>query len=160
MNFSSHQEKLLEHIKIALTKSKKELVNEFRPILSSANKLYKTDRFTFWLKALGEIELEELPITNFGHREAECTVMTLRSSNRNIVMSELDLACIRLFTYSHESIDCNMQSTFHFYFNVKDMCVYKISELGIIDGKAPDDIADSRVAKLSEIPVTLDELYI
>lgn len=57
MKFTSHQNNLIEKIENALSKRKADLVNDFKPTLSQAKSLYKTDDFDFWLKTLGETDI-------------------------------------------------------------------------------------------------------
>jgi hypothetical protein len=159
MNFSSHQERLLQQFEATLAKPKLALIDGFRPALNSASQLFKTSYFDFWLRMLDEVHPREIPMTKFGYSEAKSTILGLRSQDRNEVVRGLACACERLLTYSNINTDCDMQSTYHFYFNIREACVYKVSELGLVSGCEPEDNKDSRIAKLSEVSTEPDELY-
>ncbi|MDP5152071.1 hypothetical protein [Rheinheimera baltica] len=83
MNFSSHQNNLIDKIELALGKDKKSLINDFKPILNQAKSLYKTSEFDFWLKTIGEVNLDELPVTIYGHNEAVGVCGYLRNEDKN-----------------------------------------------------------------------------
>ena len=144
----------------ALDKSKSDLIGDFKVILSSAKKLYKTTAFDFWLKTIGAVELSELPITNCGHREALEISKKLKSQDRNDVLKSIVNISESLFTYSNEEDACIFQSTYHFYYSLTESCVFKVSELGAFEGIADIENNKFRIAKVSDLNIREDELYV
>ncbi|BBM00137.1 hypothetical protein [Microbulbifer sp. GL-2] len=159
MNFSSHQNNLISKIESALSKSKVGLVSDFKPILSQAKSLYKTDDFDFWLKTLGETEIDQLPMTNCGHKEAVGASKWLRKENKNRVKGTILYICESLFTYSHEDENCELQGIFHFYYSTSEKCIFKKSEMGILEGVSEVEPGSYRIAKASELDIQVGELY-
>ena len=159
MNFSSHQNNLIEKIENALSKRKVDLVNDFKPILSQAKSLYKTDDFDFWLKTLGETDIDQLPMTNCGHREAVSASKWLRKEDKNRVKGTILYICESLFTYSHDNESCELQGIFHFYYSTSENCIFKESEMGILEGISDVEPGSFRIAKVAELNIQVGELY-
>ena len=160
MNFSSHQQLLLQKIEDALNKPKNALVSDFGFILDQARSLYKTDEYDFWLDTIENSELNELPITCYGHGEAARQLKDLFGSNRHSAKSGIAYISEKLFTYSNCDDFCEMQSQFHFYFSVSKNAIYKVSELGTTQGIEVNEIGQSRIAYTSEINASANEFYI
>ncbi len=160
MNFSSHQNKLIEAVAIALDKNSSELIDDFKQILSTAKKLYRTESFNFWLSEIGRHPKSELPITVYGHRIAVSNLKWLRKSKQNNVPGVLNGICHNLFTYFNDDDMCHMQSDYHYYFSTKGNCVYKESDMGWIEGlDIKPQKGEYRIALKSELKVSSDEYY-
>ena len=160
MNFSSHQNSLIEKIELALSKSKKAMVNDFKPILNQAKSLYKTNEFDFWLKTIGETESDELPVTNYGYSEALGSCKYLRKEDKNRVKSSILYICEALFTYSHEDENCELAGIYHFYYSVTDCCIFKESEMGMLEGIESVQPDSFRIAYVSQLDIQESELYV
>ncbi|TDF35466.1 hypothetical protein EYS14_18785 [Alteromonadaceae bacterium M269] len=159
MNFSSHQNNLIEKIENALSKSKVDLINDFKPILSQARSLYKTNDFDFWLRTLGETEVDQVPVTNYGHKDAVRASNKLRKEDKNGVKGIVLYICESLFAYSQEEKNCNLQGTFHFYYSTSEECIFKISDAGTIEGISKVLRGAYRIAYTSELNINEDELH-
>ncbi|MEM7595822.1 MAG: hypothetical protein AAF383_30700, partial [Cyanobacteria bacterium P01_A01_bin.83] len=81
MNFSTHKQQIVDAIEIALTKDRADLVARFKPILGQCNTLLKTDAYTFWLKQLSSIPVDEIPITKYGLENSWRSLSYLRQAN-------------------------------------------------------------------------------
>lgn len=160
MNFSSHQNSLIEKIELALSKSKKAMINDFKPILNQAKSLYKTTEFDFWLKTIGETESGELPVTNYGHGEALGSCKYLRKEDKNRVKSSILYICEALFTYSHEDESCELAGIYHFYYSLTDCCIFKESEMGMLEGIGSVQPDSFRIAYVSQLDIQESELYV
>lgn len=159
MNFSSHQNNLIDKIELALGKDKESLINDFKPILSTAKSLYKTSEFDFWLKTIGEVALNELPVTIYGHKEAIGVCEYLRNKDKNRVKASIVYICESLFTYSHEDENCELSGIYHFYYSNAEQCVFKESEMGMLAGIEVVEPNSFRIANVSELSVNSGELY-
>ncbi len=160
MNFSSHQNRLIENIELALKKSKNSMVNDFKPILSQAKSLYKTTDFDFWLKTIGEVESDELPITKYGHNEAVGVCQYLRKEDKNRVKNSILYICESLFTYSHEDENCELAGIYHFYYSCTERHIFKESEMGMLAGIEAVEPNSFRIAYTSELNIQKSELYV
>ena len=160
MNFSSHQNNLIQKIELALGKSKKAMVNDFRSILNQANSLYKTRDFDFWLKTIGETDSDELPVTNYGHNEALGTCKYLRKEDKNRVKRLILYICEALFTYSHEDENCELFGIYHFYYSLTNCCIFKESEMGILEGIESVPSGSFRIAYVSQLGIQKTEFYV
>ena len=161
MNFSSHQRKLAEAIVTALTKNSSNLINDFKLILSSAKKLYRTERFDFWLSEIGKHPHSEIPITNYGHSIAVFNSKRLNESDRNTFPALITSICENLFTYSNNQEMCLMQSDFHYYFSFETNDTFKESEMGILEGLDKNQRNKSyRIALKSELSAAKSEFYL
>ena len=159
MNFSSHQKNLIERVELALRKDKKSLINDFKPILNQAKTLYKTSEFDFWLKTIGETDLDELPVTVYGHNEAVGSSKYIRGEDKNRVKGSLLYICEALFTYSHEDENCELAGIYHFYYSNDEQCIFKESEMGMFEGIKAIEPNSFRIAYVSELNVKKTELY-
>jgi len=158
MNFSSHQNKLIESIEIALRKDKLGIIGDFKSILSQAKKLYKTDALDFWMTEIGSHSVAELAMTKYGHKVATSSIKHLKHANRNTVASSLSSICESLFTYCNDDDMCILQGDYHYYYSLDENTVYKHSELGIIEGLSNHDKESKcRVALKSELSVNDSE---
>ena len=161
MNFSSHQRKLAEAIVIALNKNSLSVINDFKLILSTAKKLYRTDKFDFWLSKLGKHPAEEIPITNYGHSIAIASSKHLNEIDRNAFPNLIINICESLFTYSNDQEMCLMQSDFHYYFSFETNGIFKESELGILEGLDKNQRNENyRIALKSELGAPKNEFYL
>jgi len=161
MNFSSHQKKLVESIKVALNKSKFDLINDFKPILNDASKLFKTDKFQFWLQEIGQHPIEEIPITNYGLNIAKQKVDDLISADRNSVQANITYICECIFTYINDNDMCFMQGDFHYYVNTETDILFKESEMGIVEPSDARSEGDKyRIALKSELNADENEFYV
>ncbi len=163
MNFSTHKKKLIESIEIALSKDKSDMVNAFRLILRSANSLFKSNIFDFWLEQIEQIELTGIPMTRYGLEEAKNIVKSLKNdmpTNKNLEFSLLDI-CEFLFTYNKEDDLCDRQSQFHYYVDVSSGIVFKQSKSRILRPQIDTvkETSDIRIAKISELNPKQYELF-
>jgi hypothetical protein len=161
MNFSSHQKKLVESIEIALCKSKVDLINDFKPILNEASKLFKTDRFQFWLQEIGQHKVEEIPMTNYGLTLARQQVRNLVLADRNSVQASISYICECIFTYFNDNDMCFMQGDFHYYVNTELGVLFKESNMGVVEpSEASPENGNYRIALKSELKVNKNEFYV
>lgn len=152
MKFNSHKNKLIENIGIALKKDKEGIINDFKFILSDATNLLKTEQYAFWISQIGKFPIEEIPMTKYGYESACSTYRGMGEIDRNILADTLTSLCESLFTYSHEDEVCEMQSDFHFYYDLTHDVVFKESELGVIEPADITIVKDQyRIAFKSEI---------
>lgn len=158
MKFRSYQNKLIEDIGVALKKDKIGVINDFKSILSNASKLFKTDRYDFWLSQLGKIPAEDIPMTKYGFDSAICKYGNSGNANRNELESILLSLCEALFTYSSVNEVCELQSDYHFYYDLSNGVLFKESELGMVE---PADVfiekGRYRIALKSELNADADE---
>ena len=153
MNFSSHQNQIISEITGALKEQKPVLVEKFKTVLAKASELYKTQDYEFWAQTLENTELEQLPITKYGHSNAKYLLNHLSKADKNKVQCTISNICECLFTYSSEEETCIMQSDFHFYFCHETNSIYKQSELGIVEGAESCGKGKRRIAFVSELNV-------
>lgn len=151
MNFSSHQNQLVSELTEALKEPKPVLVEKFKEVLAKASELYKTQDYEFWTQTLENIELEELPITKYGHSNAISSLNRISRADKNTVQSAISNICESLFTYSSEEEMCVMQSDYHFYFCLETNSIYKQSELGMVEGIESCGKGKRRIALVSEL---------
>ena len=158
MKFNSYKNKLIESISVALKKNKVGVINDFKAILSNATKLLKTNQYDFWLSQLGRYPAEEIPMTKYGFNSACSTFNNMGNIDRNKLASILSSLCLSLFTYSNENESCEMQSDFHFYYDLENGTLFKESELGVV---VPADIqiekGKLRIALKSELEADENE---
>lgn len=160
MNFSTHKNRLIEQIGMALLKKREELISDFLEILKKSGELLKTDIFIFWSQQLTTTEPREIPITRFGLDEAKSRLPDLPQYDRNNLKEEIDSICERLFTYSNEEEQCSFQTTFHYYFHIPSQTVFKESELGVMEPKLKiENRSEIRIAKVSEVNGNREEFY-
>ena len=159
MHFSTHQNILISAIKRSLLLNKARLITEFKEILTSASKLFKTDQYEFWLNTLECVAVNEIPITKLGHNEAVNIAENLQHQDRNVQARSIYGICENLFTYSNENEMCAFQSDFHFYCLKETGAVFKLSELGELQGVESVSPNSYRIAYTSELRFSADELY-
>jgi len=145
MNFSNHKHALAQSIEQACAKPKVLLLSDFSSILERAKKLFQTNEFDFWLRALNTTDTNEIATTIYGHQNALHWVRSLNTQDRNTFVHRLGSICECLFTYSTDDECCPMQSDFHYYYNLSTQSVFKLSELGAVEG---DYAEERRVAYL------------
>jgi hypothetical protein len=159
MNFSSHIKNLVVAIEHALDQSKATMVEEFRPILKTANSLLKTNRFDFWLKQIDETDISDIPMTKFGLLEAKRHLPVDSKYSRIDLKGTIDYICESLFTYCNDDDMCSLQGDYHYYVHLPTGKVYKESELG---SSTLDEVitssSDIRIAKISELNISTHEL--
>ena len=160
MNFSTHVQNLITSISQCLTQDKAGIVYGFRPILSKANSLYKTNRFDFWLRQIGQTNLDEIPMTKFGVNEAKSSCLSLvKQLGQNNIEDTIDYICEDIFTYCRDDDMCNMQGIFHYYYHLLAGIVFKESELGSSTLGAFESKRDEiRIAWVSELSIYPQEL--
>lgn len=159
MNFSTYKKELITSIKNALNKSKHEMIGDFRLILGKSNSLFKTIKFDFWLKQIGEIAENEIPMTHYGLNEAKRTLDFASSADRNSLENMVDDICENLFSYCHVDDMCCMQADNHSYFHIPTGAVFKESTLGSSTLKADISSKDEiRIAMISELNLISTEL--
>jgi hypothetical protein len=159
MNFSTYKKELITSIENALNKSKHEMIRDFRLILGKSNSLFKTTKFDFWLKQIGEIAENEIPMTHYGLNEAKRTLDFALSADRNSLENMVNDICESLFSYCHEDDMCCMQADNHSYYHVPTGVVFKESTLGSSTLEA--DVSsknDIRIAMVSELRMISTEL--
>lgn len=160
MNFNSHKQKLIDSIEIALGKSKGEIIQGFKPILSSAKGLFNSSQYDFWLVQLGTIPIDEIPMTYYGLESAQRSLGRLENYNRNELESAISYICEVLFTYSNEEDMCELQSDYHYYYYIPEKRVFKESTLGMTDLNVQNVNSDDiRIAKVSELTFNPERLY-
>lgn len=160
MNFSSHQRKLVESIQVALEKDKKNLIGDFQWILSNARALLATDVLDFWLSQIENFPWQEIPITKYGHTVAVDYSRGLAACNRNRIVGCIGNICESLFTYSNDHDMCCMQGDYHYFFSMVECTVYKISELGWLEGlEVRPSTGEYRIALVSELNAAPEEYY-
>ena len=103
MNFKTHQKIILENVETALSKSKVDLVSDFRTILPKAASLYKTDEFSFWIEELEKHPVSEIPMTVYGVKNAVNYLNTKEPMDRNSAVGTIAHICETLFTYQNEN---------------------------------------------------------
>ncbi len=161
MNFSSHQKKLVELIEIALKKGKIELISDFKPILNDASKLFKTDKFQFWLQQIRQHQVEEIPMTNYGLDLAKQQVRNLVLADRNSIQTDITYICECVFTYFNDNDMCFMQGDFHYYVNIESGVLFKESNMGVVEpSEANPENGNYRIALKSELKVNENEFYV
>ncbi len=154
MNFSSHKNHVADLIEIALTKNKQDLVARFKIILNKCSGLFKSEDFNFWLKQIGSMPCDEIPITKFGLQEASLSLKDLRDLNRHSFKSRVLFICEQLFTYSNQDDLCSLQTAYHYYFYFPEQRIFKESEMGDCDLAVEKFSRDQiRIAKMSELEV-------
>ena len=151
MNFSSHQNQIISEINEALKEQKPLIVEKFKEILAKASELYKTQDYEFWTQTLDNTELEQLPVTKYGHSNAIHSLRHLSKIDKNTIQRTISKVCECLFTYSSEEEMCIMQSDFHFYFCYETNSIYKQSELGMVEGIEFCGKGKRRIAYVSEL---------
>ena len=158
MKFSTHTMKLLESMNVALSKNKRGMILDFKEILGKARWLFKTERYDFWLKQIGEIDIDEIPMTHYGLSEAKRSLKYEQINRKTLEYMVADI-CEDLFAYSREDDMCECQADFHYYFYMPTGTVYKESGLGssTLHIKSPA-IEDIRLAKISELNIAKEEL--
>ena len=160
MNFNSHKQKLIDSIKITLGKPKGEIIQGFKPILSSAKDLFNSNQYDFWLVQLGTIPIDEIPMTFYGLESAQRSLGRLENYTRNELESAISNICEQLFTYSNEEDMCDFQSDNHYYYYMPGKRVFKESTLGMtnlnVQNVNRDDI---RIAKVSELAFNPERFY-
>ena len=84
----------------------------------------------------------------------------MSESDRNQIQLEILGLCEALFTYSNEHGMCEMQSDFHFYYDLKKGNVFKVSEIDVIEPKMEHpEKGEYRIALKSEIKANENEFY-
>ena len=160
MNFNSHKQKLIDSIKITLSKPKREIIQEFKPILSRAKELFNTNHYDFWLIQLGTIPINEIPMTFYGLESVQRSLKCLETHTRNELESAISYICEELFTYSNEDDICELQSDYHYYYYIPEKKVFKKSTLGMtnlnVQNVNRDDI---RIAMVSELTIKPERLF-
>jgi hypothetical protein len=152
MNFSTHKNKIIESIETALSKRKTGIVDDFKHILVKSSSLFKTNEFDFWLQQIGQIDLEEIPITHDGLNEAKRTLSSLKNSDRHQLCISIKNICEMLFSYCDEDNSCEMQGYFYYYFHIPSNRVFRESGFGVIEPKIEiGDYSEVRIAKVSEL---------
>ena len=160
MKFNSHKVKLIESLQIALSKDKEEIIGDFKQILWNSNNLFKTDKFDFWLKQIGAIKTDEIPMTKYGLSEVRRRNVT-GDIDRTGLINLIENTCEKLFTYSNEDDCCSMQSDYYYYFHIPTNKVFKESELGASDLDAEvSNRNEIRIAKVSELKISFLELVL
>jgi len=160
MNFSSHQNKLIESVVTALNKDKYGIICDFKLLLSNARRLYKTESLDFWLSELGKYPANEIAMTKYGHSMVVSHLKWLKEAGRNGVPGVIENMSELLFTYCNDHEMCQMQGDFHYYFSIEDGIIYKESEMGCIEPNIPRPTSGKyRVAFISELNVPENELY-
>jgi len=116
MNLNSHKSYIADLVEIALTKDKNDLIERFKIIINLCSSLFGKEQFVFWLRQLGQIYYDEIPITKFGLREALLSASRLRNLDRHSFKSSILSICERLFTYSNADQLCPQQTAFHYWY--------------------------------------------
>jgi len=160
MHFATHQKLLTSAIETALKKSKSGIIEDFKGIILTAKFLYKTDQFDFWLKTIEEVAEAEIPMSKFGHKEAVGVSSYLNELDRNRVVGNILHICEYLFTYANEEESCELFGIFHFYSLKETGVIFKLSEMGILEGVESVLPNSYRIAYTSELAVAESELYI
>jgi hypothetical protein len=159
MNFITHKQRLIDSIKIILVKPKADIIQGIKPILTNAKNLFKSKQYDFWLKQLGTIPIEEIPITHYGLDAAKRSLKNTDNLTRNSLDSTIIYICEKLFSYCSEEDMCAMQSDYHYYYYIPESRVFKVSTLGMSDLNIPNVRMDEiRIAKISELNINREEL--
>ena len=161
MNFATHKQQIIDSIKIALSKDKKELIERFKIILNKSSSLLKSRRFDFWLQQLGTIPSDEIPITKFGLNNACRSIEFLQNSSRNSLESGVLNICEQLFTYSNGDDLCPFQCEYHYYIYLPEHRLFKESGMGHSDlDRKQISISEMRIAKISELQANSSEFML
>ncbi len=155
VHFSTHISNLHTLLAAALGRAKTDLLKSLPPILSQTDRLYRTNRFDYWLRQLGETPVAEIPLTTYGLEKARSLVSDGTDPGRNRFPEILDQVCCELLTYSDPDDAGPCQSDYHYYIHIPTGTLYKESDLGMRSPEiAIEHAADVRIALRSELPIS------
>jgi len=158
MNFSTHKQQIVDSIEIALTKDKIDLIERFKLVLNQCRSLFKSTKFDFWLRQLGTIPHNEIPLTKFGLENAHRSAKHLPDCDRNSFENRVESICEQLFTYSHRDDLCLLQCEYHYYFYLREHKTFKESGMGYSDlDQERVSSSEIRIARISEIEANSSE---
>jgi hypothetical protein len=131
-----------------------------KPILSKAKNLFHSTLYDFWLGQIGNIPVEEIPMTYFGLNNAKLSLKYFEKYDRNDLEFAISNLCEMIFTYCSDEEICELQSDYHFYYYIPESRVFKESTLGMSNLRILNiERSGIRIAMISELSINQKELY-
>lgn len=155
MKFSTNVQHIRQNLRAALAGDKAAALAGLRQALTDGAALLKTGDLTFWIDQFDVVETEDFLTTAYAVRNISRVLARAPADlSRRRLASDLEMAAEHLLTYTTDDDFCEMQSHYHWYYDLDGGFAYKESELGdfhVPDGKKIS--GDRRVAKRGDMAV-------